>query len=139
MASGIGYWSFHVVPHLINCGAIDGPMAAGKKTLQRLRWLFLVMQFGGISTHRYCTKLANNLLMIEDLYSESDTDDSEVGGEAMLVRSESENDNDGPRPAQQYWEVQHPAGTYNFPVFNPYICRVCGRMVATPFGSQSSH
>ena len=81
MASGIGYWSFHVVPHLINCGAIDGPMAAGKKTLQRLRWLFIVAQLGGISTQRYCIKLGNAILLEEDLFSESNTDDSEESDE----------------------------------------------------------
>lgn len=61
------------------------------------------MQFGGINTHWYCTKLANNLLMIEDLYNENETDDNEIGDEAMFVRND--NDNDEPIPEQQYWEV----------------------------------
>ena len=78
MAPGYGFWSFHVVPHLVRCGAIDGPMAAGKKTIQRLRWLFLAMQIGSISTRQYCNKLANNLLMHEDMFGESDTDESEA-------------------------------------------------------------
>ena len=77
MATDTGFWSFHVVPHLIRSGAIDGPMAAGNKTIQRLRWLFLAMQVG-ISTYPYCNKLANNLLMHEDMFGESDTDESET-------------------------------------------------------------
>ena len=131
-----GLWPGIAVPFLIESGADGSDVAAGSKKLQRLRWLFLVVQFGGISTHRYCTKLANNLLMIEDLYSESDTDDSEVSDEAMFIRTG--NDNDEPMPEQQYWEVQHPTGIYNFPVFNPYVCSECGLIAATPLGSQSS-
>ena len=36
------------------------------------------MQIGSISTHQYCNKLANNLLMHDDMFGESDTDDSEA-------------------------------------------------------------
>ena len=81
MAIGMGFWSNHVVPHLIDSGAIDGPMAAGKKTLQRLRWLFIVAQFGGVRTQRHCIMLGNAILMEEDLFSESNTDDSEESDE----------------------------------------------------------
>ena len=77
MAIGMGLWSNQIVPHLIDSGAIDGPMAAGKKTLQRLRWLFIVAQFGGVRTQRHCITLGNAILMHEDLFSESNTDDSE--------------------------------------------------------------
>ena len=77
MAIGMGFWSNHVVPHLIDSGAIDGPMAAGKKTLQRLRWLFIVAQFDGVSTQRHCVKLGNAIRLEEDLVNESNTDDSD--------------------------------------------------------------
>ena len=78
MATGMGLWSNQIVPHLIESGAIDGPMAAGKKTLQRLRWLFIVAQFGGVKTQRHCIKLGNAMLMHDDFFSESNSDFSET-------------------------------------------------------------
>ena len=83
MTTGMGLWSSQIRPHLIECGAIDGPMAAGKKCLLRLRWLFIVAQFGGVKTQRHCIKLGNNMLMDDDFFesnsdfSGSNTDDSD--------------------------------------------------------------
>ena len=51
------------------------------KTLQRLRWLFIVAQLGGVSTQWHCVKLGNAILLEEDLFSESNTDDSDESDE----------------------------------------------------------
>mgnify|MGYP005659346773 CR=1 FL=1 len=77
MAPGVGVWSNHIVPHLSAAGALYGPMAAGKKTLLRLRWLFLVQQLGGTWSLRHCLKLGNATLMEEDLFGESESDECE--------------------------------------------------------------
>ena len=67
-------------------------MAVGKKILQRLRWLYLAMQFGGLSTRRHGIMLANRMLVIEDMYSESDADSSSYEHEPASEPSGEGND-----------------------------------------------
>ena len=73
---GAGLWSNVIVPHLVEAGALESSMAAGKKTIQRLKWLMIVVQFGPCATQQHGIKLGNELLMNEDLFGESDTDSS---------------------------------------------------------------
>ena len=73
---GAGLWSNVIVPHLVQAGALDSPTAAGKKTIRRLKWLMIVVQFGPCATQQHGIKLGNELLMNEDLNGESDTDSS---------------------------------------------------------------
>lgn len=71
-----GLWSNAVVRYMIESGAIGSDVATGNKTQQRPRCLFLVVQFGNWSTQRHGIMLANRMLMVEDMFSESDTDSS---------------------------------------------------------------
>ena len=71
---GAGLWSNVIVPSLVEAGALESPMAAGKKTIQRLKWLMIVVQFGPCATQQHGVKLGNELLMTEDFVGESDTD-----------------------------------------------------------------
>ena len=71
----LGLWSNHVLPGLIASGAVDDPdgAEAGKKTIKRLRWLFLVAQFGGLDTQRHCLRIGNEILIQEDFFGESES------------------------------------------------------------------
>ena len=69
-----GLWTNYILPHLIESGAIGGPAEAGKKTLLRLRWLFIVAQMGGTGTQQRSLRLGNRMLMDEDFFGESDED-----------------------------------------------------------------
>ena len=73
---GAGLWSNVIVPSLVEAGALESPMAAGKKTIQRLKWLMIVVQLGPCATQQHGIKLGNELLMNEDLFGESDSDSS---------------------------------------------------------------
>ena len=69
-----GLWTNYILPHLIESGAIGGPAEAGKKTLLRLRWLFIVAQMGGTGTQQRSIRIGNRMLMDEDFFGESDED-----------------------------------------------------------------
>ena len=84
-----GMWTHYILPHLIESGSIGGPAAAGKKTLLRLRWLFIVAQMSGPANQRRCIRLGNRMLMDEDFFGESDTDGSDD-----LVNTFPADDND---------------------------------------------
>ena len=77
-----GLWSNHVLPGLIASGAVDDPdgAEAGKKTIRRLRWLFLVAQFGGLDTQRHCLRIGNEMLIEEDFFGESESGSSNGNG-----------------------------------------------------------
>ena len=62
------------MPHLIESGAIGGPAEAGRKTLLRLRWLFIVAQMSGSVIQGRCIGIGKRMLMVEDFYGESDDD-----------------------------------------------------------------
>ena len=74
-STGQGLWSNSIVPHLYSSGAMGSDMAAGKKTLQRLRWLFLVVQLGDGDTQQHGVDLGNDILTHEDFEGESESDD----------------------------------------------------------------
>ena len=71
-------WTNYTLPHLIESGAIGGPAETGKKNLLRIRWLFIVTQMGGPWNQRRCISLGNRMLMDEDFFGESETDDETV-------------------------------------------------------------
>ena len=77
-----GLWSNHVLSGLIASGAVDDPdgAEAGKKTIRRLRWLFLVAQFGGLDTQRHCLRIGNEMLIEEDFFGESESGSSNGNG-----------------------------------------------------------
>ena len=50
-------------------------MAAGKKTIQRLRRLFFVDQLGDCGTQPHGVNLGDNILMHEGMEGESEPDD----------------------------------------------------------------
>ena len=74
-STGQGLWSNVIVPHLLSSGALGSDMAAGKKTIQRLRWLFFVVQLGDCGTQQHGVNLGNDILMHEDMEGESESDD----------------------------------------------------------------
>ena len=73
-----GLWTNYILPCLIESGAIGGPAEANKKTLLRIRWLSIVAQMGGPRNQRRCIRLGNRMLMDEDFFGESETDDETV-------------------------------------------------------------
>ena len=80
-----GLWTHHILPHLIESGAIGGPAEAGKKTLLRLRWLFIFAQMSGPTNQRRCIMIGNRMLMDEDLMGESDGDGNYTDDYGNLV------------------------------------------------------
>ena len=77
-----GLWSNHVLPGLIASGAVDDPdgAEAGTNTIRRLRWLFLVAQFGGLDTQRHCLRIGNEILIEENFFGESESGSSNGNG-----------------------------------------------------------
>ena len=69
-----GLWTKYILPHLIESGAIGGPAEAGRKTLLRLRWLFIVAQMSGPVIQGRCIGIGKRMRMVEDFYGESDDD-----------------------------------------------------------------
>lgn len=74
---GRGLWTNYIAPCLIESGAINSPMAADTGTIQRLRWLILVVQFGPCFTQQYGLELANDMLLAEDLSSDYENNDND--------------------------------------------------------------
>ena len=82
--SGQGLWSSVVAPLLAWSCALESHMAVGNKTLQRLRWLHIVVQFGDHSTQQHGASRANQMLKQEDMGGESDTDSDIDGGNGTI-------------------------------------------------------
>ena len=72
-STGQGLWPNTIVPHLYSSGAMGSDMAAGRKTLQRLRWLFLMVQLGDGDTQQHGVDLGNDILMHEDIEGENES------------------------------------------------------------------
>ena len=75
--SGRGLWTNFIAPRLVETGAINFATAADTGAIQRLRWLMLVVQFGSCSTQQYGLELANHMLLVKDLFSDSNDSDNE--------------------------------------------------------------
>ena len=92
-----GLWTHYILPHLIESGAIGGPAEAGRKTLLRLRWLFIVAQMSGPANQRRCIRLGNRMLMDEDFFGESDDDGNyadEFGDLVNVYPADNSDDSD---------------------------------------------
>lgn len=92
-----GLWTTYTLPHLIESGAIGGPAEAGRKTLLRLRWLFIVAQMSGSVNQRRCIRIGYRMLMDEDFFGESDDDANyadEFGDLVNVYPAENSDDSD---------------------------------------------
>ena len=70
-------WSNDVLPGLYASGAIGSDLAAGRKTLARIRWLIITIQLGTPDTIRRGMQVGNGLLIGEDMFGESEAEESE--------------------------------------------------------------
>ena len=84
-----GLWTNYILPHLIESGAIGGPAEAGRKTLLRLRWLFIVAQISGSVNQQRSIRIGNRMLMDEDFFGDSDDDDNYADGSSASSSSSS--------------------------------------------------
>ena len=93
-----GLWTNYILPHLIESGAIGGPAEAGRKTLLRLRWLFIVAQISGSVNQSRSIRISNRMLMDENFFGESDDDGDyadELGDLVNVYPAENSDDSDG--------------------------------------------